>query len=124
MYVYLNPHDTADALRFGISGYMDYYNNRRYHSSIGGLTPSQKIFTKINIGSITPSGGTPEGVHSATTQSLKYRPHWSEKPNHYTIIREKATKEFAESVAKALRPEIFEASTAYVRHYIRAIKYL
>jgi putative transposase len=46
-YVYLNPHDTAEALRFGISGYIDYYNNRRYHSSIGGLTPSQKYLQKL-----------------------------------------------------------------------------
>ena len=30
-YVYLNPEDNATALRRGIAGFIDYYNNRRSH---------------------------------------------------------------------------------------------
>lgn len=40
-YIYLNPEDNAGYLRRGIAGYIDYYNNRRYHQGIGHRIPAQ-----------------------------------------------------------------------------------
>lgn len=42
-YVYLNPWSEAALMRDGISGYIDYYNKRRCHSSIGHVPPA-KLF--------------------------------------------------------------------------------
>ena len=42
-YVYLNPWSEAALMREGICGYIDYYNNRRCHSSIGHVPPA-KLF--------------------------------------------------------------------------------
>lgn len=42
-YVYLNPHDNASDMRDGIARYIGYYNERRPHSSLGGLTPQVKL---------------------------------------------------------------------------------
>lgn len=38
-YVYLNPESTVGGLRRGITKYMDYYNNRRYHQGLEHQTP-------------------------------------------------------------------------------------
>ena len=38
-YVYLNPESTVGELRRGITKYMDYYNNRRYHQGLAHQTP-------------------------------------------------------------------------------------
>lgn len=38
-YIYLNPADSVPALRDGISGFIEYYNNRRHHQGIGGKVP-------------------------------------------------------------------------------------
>lgn len=40
-YRYLNPEDNVVALRRGIAGFIDYYNNRRYHQGIGHKIPAQ-----------------------------------------------------------------------------------
>jgi len=40
-YVYLNPLGEAASMRDGISGYIDYYNHRRCHSSIGHVPPAE-----------------------------------------------------------------------------------
>lgn len=40
-YVYMNPHETVVSMRNGIAGYIEYYNNRRPHSSIGNVTPKE-----------------------------------------------------------------------------------
>ena len=42
-YVYLNPWSETALMRDGISGYIDYYNKRRCHSSIGHVPPA-KLF--------------------------------------------------------------------------------
>lgn len=42
-YVYLNPWSETALIRDGISGYIDYYNNRRCHSSTGHVPPA-KLF--------------------------------------------------------------------------------
>ena len=39
-YIYINPQDDANALRDGISGFIDYYNNGRPHQGIGNKLPS------------------------------------------------------------------------------------
>ena len=43
-YVYLNPWSEAALMRDGIGGYIDYYNNRRCHSSIGHVPPAKLFF--------------------------------------------------------------------------------
>ena len=40
-YIYLNPEDNVAALRCGITGFIDYYNNRRCHQGIGHKIPAQ-----------------------------------------------------------------------------------
>ena len=39
-YIYLNPEDNVVALRRGIAGFIDYYNNRRSHQGIGHKIPA------------------------------------------------------------------------------------
>ena len=39
-YIYINPQDDANALREGISGFIDYYNNGRPHQGIGNKLPA------------------------------------------------------------------------------------
>lgn len=51
-HVYIHPADTVEELRSGITGYMDRYNCRRPHSSLGkGICPSD-VYKKdcVNIG--------------------------------------------------------------------------
>ena len=40
-YIYLNPEDNVAALRHGIAGFIDYYNNRRCHQGIGHKIPAR-----------------------------------------------------------------------------------
>ena len=40
-YIYLNPEDNMAALRYGITGFIDYYNNRRCHQGIGHKIPAR-----------------------------------------------------------------------------------
>ena len=46
-YVYLNPWSGVALIREGVSGYIDYYNNRRCHSSMGHV-PLAKLFLGNN----------------------------------------------------------------------------
>jgi putative transposase len=39
-YIYLNPEENVAALRRGIAGFIDYYNNRRCHQGIGHRVPA------------------------------------------------------------------------------------
>ena len=39
-YIYINPQDDANALREGISGFIDYYNNGHPHQGIGNNLPA------------------------------------------------------------------------------------
>ena len=39
-YIYINPQDDANALREGISGFIDYYNNGHPHQGIGNKLPA------------------------------------------------------------------------------------
>lgn len=41
-YIYLNPEDNVIDLRKGISRYIDYYNNRRYHHGIEHQIPAAR----------------------------------------------------------------------------------
>jgi putative transposase len=43
-YVYLNPWGEVALMRDGIRGYIDYYNKRRCHSSIGHVPPAKLFF--------------------------------------------------------------------------------
>lgn len=43
-YVYLNPWSETALMRDGIGGYIDYYNNRRCHSSVGHVPPAKPFF--------------------------------------------------------------------------------
>lgn len=38
-YIYLNPADDASELRNGIARYVDFYNSKRPHPSLGGMPP-------------------------------------------------------------------------------------
>lgn len=40
-YIYLNPEDNVAALRCGIAGFIDYYNNRRCHQGIRHKIPAR-----------------------------------------------------------------------------------
>ena len=44
-YIYLNPEDNVAALRCGITGFIDYYNNRRCHQGIGHKISAQVYAT-------------------------------------------------------------------------------
>ena len=39
--VYLNAFDSVRGCQAGIGAWMDYYNRKRTHSSLGDLTPSE-----------------------------------------------------------------------------------
>ena len=45
-YIYLNPEDNVAALRCGITGFIDYYNNRRCHQGIGYKIPV-KVYAMV-----------------------------------------------------------------------------
>ena len=45
--VYLRAYDTVSAARSGIARYIDFYNNRRPHSSLDGITPDAFYFKHL-----------------------------------------------------------------------------
>ena len=47
-YVYLNPLSEAALMRHGISGYIDYYNKQRCHSSIGRVPPAKLFLDNVS----------------------------------------------------------------------------
>src|SRR5665811_2025827 len=47
--VYLRAYDSVSEARASIGRYMDFYNGRRPHSSLDGMTPDQAYFTPLPI---------------------------------------------------------------------------
>lgn len=47
--VYLRAYDSVDEARQSIGRYIDFYNRRRPHSSLDGMTPDQAYFTPMPI---------------------------------------------------------------------------
>ena len=47
--VYLRAYDSVGEARQSIGRYLDFYNRRRPHSSLDGMTPDQAYFTKLPI---------------------------------------------------------------------------
>jgi putative transposase len=47
--VYLRAYDSVGEARQSIGGYLDFYNGRRPHSSLDGMTPDQAYFTQLPI---------------------------------------------------------------------------
>ena len=48
--VYLHAYDTPAALRVGLTGYFQFYNGRRRHSSLGRRTPDVVYFGATGFG--------------------------------------------------------------------------
>lgn len=46
--VYVKSYENVKEARAGLSEYFDFYNNRRFHSSLNDYTPSEVYFNKIN----------------------------------------------------------------------------
>ena len=47
--VYLHAYDSVGEARQSIARYLDFYNGRRPHSSLDGMTPDQAYFTELPI---------------------------------------------------------------------------
>ena len=47
--VYLKAYDTAYEARTSIGRYLDFYNRRRPHSSLDGVTPDHAYFTPLPL---------------------------------------------------------------------------
>jgi putative transposase len=47
--VYLQAYDSASDARTSIARYLDFYNGRRPHSSLDGMTPDQAYFTPLPL---------------------------------------------------------------------------
>jgi putative transposase len=47
--VYLKAYDTASEACASIERYLDFYNRRRPHSSLGGTTPDHAYFTSLPL---------------------------------------------------------------------------
>ena len=46
--IYLNDYKSMNELRYSINQYMEKYNSRRLHSSLGNKTPNEVYFKAIN----------------------------------------------------------------------------
>ena len=55
--VYLRAYDSVSEARASIGRYLDFYNARRPHSSLDGMTPDQAYFgaAASPLGSLTPA---------------------------------------------------------------------
>jgi putative transposase len=47
--VYLRAYDSVSEARASIGRYLDFYNGRRPHSSLDGMTPDQAYFTPLPL---------------------------------------------------------------------------
>jgi putative transposase len=47
--VYLRAYDSVNEARTSIGGYLNFYNVRRPHSSLDGMTPDQAYFTPLSL---------------------------------------------------------------------------
>src|SRR5207248_11659865 len=47
--VYLRAYDSVSEARASIGRYLDFYNSRRPHSSLDGMTPDQAYFTPLPL---------------------------------------------------------------------------
>ena len=46
--IYLNDYKSMNELRYSINQYMEKYNSRRLHSTLGNITPNEVYFKAIN----------------------------------------------------------------------------
>jgi putative transposase len=47
--VYLRAYDSVSEGRASIGRYLDFYNNRKPHSSLDGITPDQAYFNPLSV---------------------------------------------------------------------------
>ena len=64
--VYLKQHDTVQSLLIGLTDYFVFYNQERYHQSLGYKTPDRVYQTAIGGGAkiIDKYGSTQTSVHA------------------------------------------------------------
>ena len=64
--VYLKQHDTVQSLLMGLTDYFVFYNQERYHQSLGYKTPDRVYQTAIGGGAkiIDKYGSTQTSVHA------------------------------------------------------------
>jgi putative transposase len=52
--IYIKSYGNLEEARAGLTKYFDFYNNRRFHSRLDDLTPSEVYFNKIS-NKLTPA---------------------------------------------------------------------
>jgi putative transposase len=59
--VYLRAYDGVSEARASIGRYLDFYNGRRPHSSLDGMTPNRAYFTPLPLPSLLHAAASPLG---------------------------------------------------------------